>query len=108
MPNSRPTEEELLKTLLEPLLQDFQYWFSRAETLLESERVNFMSVEEQSQLLECIKKAHQEVNTAQILFKATEGKAGIDTQILVPWHKLVNEYWQVAMKWRSIKGGNES
>jgi hypothetical protein len=33
-----PRELELLKSVLAPLLEDFQYWFSRAQTLLEAER----------------------------------------------------------------------
>ncbi|MDJ0546686.1 MAG: DUF2605 family protein, partial [Microcystis sp. M53601_WE4] len=27
---SQPTENELLKTILEPLLEDFTHWFSRS------------------------------------------------------------------------------
>lgn len=107
MSNSNPTERELLKSLLEPLLEDFQYWFSRSRTLLESERLSFLSVGEQEDLLERVKQSQQEVNTAKILFKATEGQAGIDTAAMVPWHRLVTECWQVAMKWRSIKKESE-
>ncbi len=106
MSHSNPTEQELLKTILEPLLEDFQYWFSRARNLLESERITFLSVEEQTDLLERVKKNQQEVQTAKILFEATEKQAGIDTRALVPWHKLVAECWQVSMKWRSHKQEN--
>ena len=42
---ARTQDTELLKTLLEPLLGDFQYWFSRAITLLESELIPFFSQE---------------------------------------------------------------
>jgi hypothetical protein len=101
---SYPTEPELLKTVLEPLLEDFQYWFSRARTLLESERISFFHPEQQADLLERIKDSQQEVRAAQMLFKATDGKTGIDTAALMPWHQLVAEYWQVAMRWRSLKG----
>ena len=104
MSNPESTEHELLKTVLEPLLEDFQYWFSRAFTLLESERISFLSVEEQANLLERVKNAQQEVNTAQMLFRAIGGQAGIDTATLVPWHQLVIQWWQVATKWRSLQG----
>jgi hypothetical protein len=104
MSNSYPTEHELLKTILEPLLEDFQYWFSRAHRLLESEKISFLSPEEQAHLLERVKQAQQEVNAAKMLFKATGGQAGIDTATLVPWHQLVAQCWQVAMRWRSLKG----
>ena len=39
----------------------------------------------------------QEVITAQILFQATDKKTRIDTAILVLWHKLVAECWQVSI-----------
>ncbi|XTZ10133.1 MAG: DUF2605 domain-containing protein [cyanobacterium endosymbiont of Rhopalodia yunnanensis] len=103
MLNSPPNESELLTTILEILLEDFQYWFFRAQTLLESERITLLSPEEQDELLAKVNKSKQEVITAQILFKATDKKTGIDTAILVLWHKLVAECWQISMRWRSHK-----
>lgn len=101
MPADQPTEQELLKTILEPLLTDFQYWFERSRSLLESERLSFLTPQEQEQLLAKVKLYQQEVSTAQMLFQATDGQAGIDTAILMPWHQLVAECWQVAMRYRS-------
>ncbi|XTZ11925.1 MAG: DUF2605 domain-containing protein, partial [cyanobacterium endosymbiont of Rhopalodia inflata] len=98
-----PNESELLTTILEILLEDFQYWFFRAQTLLESERITLLSPEEQDELLARVNKSKQEVITAQILFKATDQKTRIDTAILVLWHKLVAECWQISMRWRSHK-----
>ncbi|MDY7015628.1 MAG: DUF2605 domain-containing protein [Cyanobacteriota bacterium] len=100
---TEPPEKALLKTILEPLLEDFQYWFSRSRTLLESERLTFLSVEEQEQLLSRLKQAQQEVGAAMMLFKATDGNAGIDPATLKPWHRLVGECWQVSRKWRSLQ-----
>lgn len=101
----QPTEKELLKTVLEPLLEDFQYWFGRSRSLLESEQITFLSTQEQSQLLERIIKSQQEVRAAQTLFIATDGAAGIDSKILLPWHQLVAECWNVAQRWRESKQG---
>lgn len=103
MPHSQPTEKELLKSILEPLLEDFQYWFSRSRSFLESEDVSFLSAQEQEQLLERLRQSQQEVATAQMLFKATGGQAGIDTATLVPWHQLVTECWQVSTRWRNLQ-----
>jgi hypothetical protein len=100
MPPEQPTEQELLKTVLEPLLEDFQYWFERSRHLLESEQMPFFSAQEQAQLLERIIHSQREVQTAQMLFKATDGSAGIDSRILLPWHQLVAECWNVAQRWR--------
>jgi hypothetical protein len=101
MPQSQPSEQELLKTLLQPLLEDFQYWFSRSRSLLETEDITFLSKDQQSDLLERVKKAQQEVIAAQMLFQATNGQVGVETATLVPWHRLVSECWQVGMRWRS-------
>ncbi len=103
MSTEQPTEQELLKTVFEPLLEDFQYWFGRSRSLLESEQMSFLSVSEQAQLLERIIHSQQEVQTAQMLFKATDGSAGIDSKMLLPWHQLVAECWDVAQKWRESK-----
>ncbi|MFM7908402.1 MAG: DUF2605 domain-containing protein, partial [Microcystis sp.] len=73
---SQPAENELLKTILEPLLEDFTYWFSRSRLLLESERLSFLSLEEQNDLLARVKNAQQEVATAHLLFKTTGGQVG--------------------------------
>ena len=102
MSTEQPTEQELLTSVLEPLLEDFQYWFARSRTLLESEQMSFLSVSKQKQLLARIVAALQEVQTAQMLFKATDGLAGIDSKILLPWHQLVAECWIIAQKRREI------
>ncbi len=101
MSNSQPTDQELLKSVLAPLFEDFQYWFSRSEVLLNSERLSFLLPEEQSDLLDRVRQAQKEVSAARLLFKLTGEKVGIEAKTLVPWHKLVAECWQVSMKWRS-------
>ena len=103
MSTEQPTEKELLKTVLEPLLEDFQYWFGRSQTLLESSQMSFFTVREQADLLARIVRAQQEVQTAKMLFDATDGSAGIDSKMLIPWHQLVAECWNVARKLREDK-----
>jgi hypothetical protein len=76
--------------------------------LLETERLTFLSLEEQQDLLDRVKQSQQEVSTVQMLFKLTGGETGVETSVLVPWHKLVAECWQVAMKWRSLKSNGDS
>jgi hypothetical protein len=103
MSTEQPTEKELLKTVLEPLLDDFQYWFKRSRFLLESEKMSFLSTQEQARLLEKIIQSQQEVQTAKMLFQATEGSAGIDSRMLLPWHQLVAECWSIAQRRRELK-----
>lgn len=101
MLNSNLPEPELLKAVLQPLLEDFKYWFERSRSFLENEKISFLDTQQQSELLAQVKQAQQEVSTAQIMFQATGGQVGIDMATLVPWHQLVTECWKVAMRFRS-------
>ena len=96
-------EKELLKKILEPLLEDFQEWFSRSQSLLESEKMPFLSIEEQDQLLQKLKKSQEQVKAAKMLFKVTDGETSIDAKVLMPWHELVMICWSVSHKWHSLK-----
>lgn len=101
MLNSNLPDPELLKTILQPLLEDFEYWFARSRSLLENERISFLRVEQQSNLLGRVQQAQQEVGAAKVLFQATAGQVGIDMAALMPWHQLLTECWQVAVRFRS-------
>ncbi|MDJ0734689.1 MAG: DUF2605 domain-containing protein [Nostocaceae cyanobacterium] len=107
MRDSNVPGSELLKTVLQPLLEDFQYWFDRSRNFLETEQISFMSSQEQSDLLRRVTQAQAEVNTAKMLFHATEGKVGIEMGTLMPWHKLLNECRNVAMRFRSQAHGQQ-
>lgn len=100
MRDSNLSETELLKTVLQPLLSDFQYWFTSSRKLLETERLSFMSQEQQFELLLQVKNALEEVNTAKMMFAATDGQVGVEMETLVPWHKLVTECWKVTIRFR--------
>ena len=96
MLHSNLPEPQLLKALLEPLFEDFLFWFGRAESLFRQEVLPFLKPETQAQLLAEVIQAQQEVTAAQTLFRATGGAAGVDTQVLIKWHQLVNECWRVS------------
>ncbi|MGB3654366.1 MAG: DUF2605 family protein, partial [Rivularia sp. (in: cyanobacteria)] len=55
MRDSNLPEPELLKTVLQPLLEDFEYWFARSRTFLETEQLSFLDKQEQSDLLTRVK-----------------------------------------------------
>ncbi|HIK25748.1 MAG: DUF2605 domain-containing protein [Thermosynechococcus sp. Uc] len=103
MLHSNLPEPQLLKVLLEPLLEDFQYWFTRSRSLLETEVIPFLGVAEQQALLERVKTALNDVIATQSLFRATDGQVGVDTQVLMQWHTLLMECWQVAHHYRLSK-----
>jgi len=100
MVNPKLPEEDLLKAILEPLLDDFKYWFERSRVLLETKKIDFLTNEEQSDLLARIQQAQKEVKTSAILFEATGAQVGIETSVLIDWHKLLTECWQVSAKYR--------
>jgi hypothetical protein len=62
-----------------------------------------MSQHEQSDLLTRVKKAQEEVKTAKMLFSATDGQVGIEMATLAPWHQLVTQCWNVAMRFRQAR-----
>ncbi|UBF26428.1 DUF2605 domain-containing protein [Kovacikia minuta CCNUW1] len=99
--NSNFPDSDLLKTVLEPLLEDFQYWLGRSRLLLETETIPFLDTDEQADLLARVITAQQEVSTAKMLFDATNGQVGIESSALAPWHRLVTECWQVATRFRT-------
>ena len=97
-------EKQLLKSVLAPLLDDFLYWFDLSLKALEKHRLSFMSVAEQEDLMARIRQAQGEVTATKSLFHATDGNAGVDMQVLMPWHQLVSECWRVAQKRRQLEG----
>jgi hypothetical protein len=103
MQDSNLPGTELLKTVLEPLLEDFEYWFSRSRNLLETEQLSFMSRQAQSDLLLRVKQAQAELNTAKMLFNATDQQVGLDMTTIMPWHQLVTQCWNVAMRFHQEK-----
>jgi Protein of unknown function (DUF2605) len=94
-------EPSLLKTVLEPLLDDFQYWFDRSRTLLEREPIAFLGEAAQADLLARVTQAQQEVSTSQMLLKATGCQAGVEMSVLMPWHHLLAECWKVSARLRA-------
>ena len=97
-------DSDLLEDLLKPLLEDFEYWFDQSFTLLESENIPFLKAEEQADLLARVKQAQEEVRTAKVLLQLTHNQVGVESAILIPWHRLVTECWHVAIRF----GGEQS
>jgi Protein of unknown function (DUF2605) len=100
MPNSHSSEQELLQNILQPLLTDFEYWFSRSIDLLNGEQISFLSPLMQADLLDRVKQAQSEVSVAKMLFQAVDGQVGVEPSQMLGWHQLVTECWQVSMQLR--------
>jgi hypothetical protein len=97
-----PSDPDLLKLILAPLLDDFTYWFERSSQLLSGQPLAFMTPEAQGDMSDRLHQAIQEVNVARSLLAATDGQAGVEMAVLMNWHKLVAECWGVSVKKRSL------
>ena len=100
MSGSNAPETQLMKAVLEPLLNDFQHWFGRSINLLETETIDFLGEHGQQDLLNRVREAQQLVSASQALFQATGSEAGVDMPVVMSWHQLVHECWNVAMRFR--------
>jgi hypothetical protein len=103
MSNSSSAEVELMQTLLEPLLEDFKFWFGRSLELLEREQLNFMTLESQTDLTDRIKTVVGEVNAASALYQITNKQVGVDVASVTSWHKLLMECQGMGMRYRQSK-----
>ena len=99
MTNMPSPDPQMLKQLLEPLLEDFTYWFDRSQKLLTKERINFLEESDQKRLLERVENARKEVGAAIALFKVTGHQVGVDMATLRPWHELLMECQSVGMRY---------
>lgn len=100
MYSSDAPETKLMEAILQPLLKDFHYWFGRSIDLLESETIDFLSEHEQQNLLIRVHQAKQLVSASQSLSQATGNQAGVDMSVVMSWHQLVHECWNVAIRFR--------
>lgn len=96
----QPADQPLLQTILEPLLDDFLYWFGETKSLLESPKADCLAAAERDALTEELSTAQQEVATAKTLMLATGGDAGVEVAVVGQWHQLVNKCWQTARRIR--------
>ena len=100
MSTSQPSEQELLQNILQPLLTDFEYWFSKSVDLLDGAQIPFLTQQAQADLLARVKLARGEVSVAQMLFTAIDGQVGVEPSQMLAWHEIVTECWQVSRQLR--------
>jgi Protein of unknown function (DUF2605) len=103
MLSSNSPEAEVLKSVLEPLLQDFQHWFSRSIDLLESETIPFLESQEQQALLQRVQAAQQQVSATKQLSATFDNQVGVDMPVVMAWHQLVHECWAIALRFRQYQ-----
>lgn len=103
MSNPSSPETELLQSILEPLLEDVRYWLGRSLDLFESQRLDFISETEQSNLVARVKNALKEVEVAKMLYEVTSKQVGIEISAMMPWHNLLLECQSIGMRYHQNK-----
>ena len=103
MSNPSSPETELLQSLLEPLPEDVCYWLGRSLDLFESQRLDFISETEQSNLVARVKNALKEVEVAKMLYEVTSKQVGIEISAMMPWHNLLLECQSIGMRYHQNK-----
>lgn len=92
------SDSRLIQAILDPLLDDFLYWFGRSRLLLETHHLSNLTAPEQARLLQRIHEAEAEVRSVKALLAVTG--VGIAPSTLAPWHQLVTECWRIGHQWR--------
>ena len=98
-----PDSKQLLQELLTPLLEDFHYWFGKSITLLEDNRIEFLSQTEQADLLERVRAALRELQSAEQLYNLSDMSVGVDPKLVVKWHRLLLECGGVGQQFRRLQ-----
>ncbi|MGB3296970.1 MAG: DUF2605 domain-containing protein [Phormidesmis sp.] len=98
LPEDLPEDANLMKTILPPLLADFQHWFASTVDMMTTRDVSFLTAEQQQHLLSRVKVAQQQVSVSQVLSAATDNQAGIEMPVVMAWHDLVHECWGVSLR----------
>jgi len=101
-------DKPIVQEILEPLLDDFQYWFGETKSLLNSPKADCLAAGDRQSLTQELNEAQQAVATARTLMLATEGRAGVDMAVVGQWHRLVSKCWQTSRYIRQQNPGESA
>jgi len=92
---------ELLDSLLNPLLEDFEASFRRGLTLLPCCPEQVLAAADQAELRRRLQRAQAELQAARALRAATPAPMALDMATIAPWHALVVEVWSLSAALRA-------
>lgn len=98
-PPSAPAE--LLDSLLNPLLEDFDASFRRGLLLLDHCPQRVLKPAEQAELRQRLERAQAELLAARALRSATPAPMALEMATIAPWHALVVEVWSLSAALRA-------
>jgi len=101
-------DKPLVQEILEPLLDDFNYWFDETASLLQSPKADCLAEGDRQRLTHELDEAQQAVATARSLLLATAGQVGVDMAVVGQWHRLVSQCWQTSRYIRQQNPGESA
>ena len=94
---------DILESLLESLLTDFEYWFTRGYELIEQSSDEVMNFEERQDLSGRLEEGLQAVKAARALTHAADKPVAVSMKAMAPWHGLVIEVWGLSARLNRIQ-----
>lgn len=92
---------ELLDSLLNPLLEDFDGSFARGLKLLEICPERVLDHARQAELRGRLEQAQAELRAARALRAATPAPMALEMATIAPWHALLVEVWSLSAALRA-------
>ena len=89
---------ELMSTLLESLLDDFDGWFVRGEILLSTCPGRVMAEQDRLEMAERLADARKAVAATRSLLMASEQPMAVSMDAMAPWHLLMTEVWSLSAR----------
>ena len=97
-PSADAEAGEILESLLESLLTDFEYWFARGYELIEQSSDEILNVEERQDLSGRLEEGQQAVKAVRALTRAAGQPVAVSMKAMAPWHGLVTEIWGLSAR----------
>lgn len=95
------SELELMRQILDPLIQDYHYWLGRSQRFLSEENLTgLISTEEKTLLMNRILEAQSELQVAESLYKLSNTEVGIDPGLMAKWHRLLMDCAELGRQFR--------
>ena len=89
---------DILESLLESLLRDFEYWFTRGYDLIEQSSDEILTLDERQDLSGRLEEGLQAVKAARALTRAAGQPVAVSMKAMAPWHGLVTEVWGLSAR----------
>ena len=89
---------ELMSTLLGSLLDDFDGWFDRGETLLCDCPDHVMAEPERLEMAGRLAEARKAISAARTLLAASAQPMAVSMEAMAPWHRLMTEVWSLSAR----------